>query len=103
MKHKALHTIVVALLASTAFGAWANHDGGDDKFKAMDTNGDGQVSSAEHAAAVTKMFDEMDANKDGFVTAAEMDAMHAKSGMHDMGMKSGEKIGKMDKDGDGKM
>ena len=103
MKHRTLHTIVVAMLASAAFGASANHSGGDDKFKSMDTDGDGQISSAEHAAGVTRMFGEMDANKDGFVTADEMDAMHGKSGMHDMDMKSSDKIGRMDKDGDGKM
>ena len=108
MTRKTLCTLVAAMLASAAFGAAAHGPGGD-KFKMMDTNGDGQISSAEHAAAVTKMFGEMDADKDGFVTAAEMDAGHmAKMGaekgeMRGHDMKSADKIAKMDKDGDGKL
>jgi len=110
MTRKTLHVCLAAGLASVAFGASANHEGGD-MFKMMDTNGDGRISAAEHDAAVTKMFGEMDTNKDGFVTAAEMDARHEKmeaseKGMkHDehMEMKSADKIGKMDTDGDGKL
>ena len=87
----------------------------DDHFKMMDANSDGKVSSAEHAAAVTKMFGEMDADKDGFVTTVEMDATHAKMWKDKEGkdMKAGEqgmkkmssadKIAKMDTDGDGKL
>ena len=108
MTRKTLHVCLAAALAGVAFGASANHHGEGDKFKMMDTNNDGQVSAAEHDAAVTKMFTDMDTDKDGFVTAAEMDAAHAKmpkmSGKHDMDeMKSSDKIAKMDKDGDGKM
>ena len=109
MMRKTLHMCVVAVaLASVAFGASANH-GGEDKFKMMDTNNDGQVSAAEHDAAVTKMFGDMDADKDGFVTAAELDAKHASMKTADKGekrgmdMKSSDKIAKMDKDGDGKL
>ena len=106
MTRKTLCTLVAAMLASAAFGA-AAHGPGDDKFKMMDTNSDGQISSAEHAAGVTKMFGEMDADKDGFVSAAEMDAKHAakadKGEMRGHDMKSADKIGKMDKDGDGKL
>jgi hypothetical protein len=46
----------------------------DDHMKMMDTNGDGKVTEAEHAAACKQMFTKMDANGDGRVTAAEMDA-----------------------------
>ncbi|MCC8364291.1 hypothetical protein LK996_14545 [Lysobacter sp. A6] len=106
MTRKTLCTLIAAMLATAAFSAAANKSG-DDKFKMMDTNSDGQVSSAEHAAGVTKMFGEMDANKDGFVTAAEMDARHAmkadKGDMRGHDMKSSDKIAKMDKDGDGKL
>ncbi|KGQ18112.1 Calcium-binding EF-hand-containing protein [Lysobacter dokdonensis DS-58] len=107
MTRKTLHMCLVAALAGIAFGASAHGDG--DKFKMMDTNGDGQISAAEHEAGVTKMFTEMDADKDGFVTAAEMDSMHASMKSADKGekrgmdMKSSEKIAKMDKDGDGKL
>ncbi len=61
--------------------AFAEHTGehsADAMFKAMDTNGDGQVSRAEYAAHAQKMFDKMDANHDGMVTVAEMNAAHEK-------------------------
>ena len=89
--------------ASTAFAGDDRHD----KFKSMDTNNDGQVSSAEHAAGVSKMFTSMDADRDGFVTTTEMDAYHmgmtpAKTGK-EMKMSSTDKIRKMDTDNDGKL
>lgn len=112
---------VVGGLALAA-GAWAH----DDKFKTMDSNGDGKVSAAEHAAGAKAMFEKMDANHDGSVTAAEMDAGHAmmkdrdddmhgmkagekaKAGKdmdhdmdHGMEMSSADKIAKMDSNGDG--
>ena len=56
-----------------------------DKFKAMDTNGDGQISQAEHAASADAMFIKMDADGDGVVSLSECsagyDAMH-KDKMH---------------------
>ncbi len=80
----------------------------DDKAKMMDTNGDGMVSSAEHAAGAKKMFGAMDANADGNVTAAEMDA-HKAAKMKDKAGKEGdrpkmtsaEKIREIDTNGDG--
>lgn len=80
----------------------------DDKAKMMDTDGDGMVSSAEHAAGAKKMFGEMDTNGDGRVTAAEMDA-HKAAKMKDkagkdgdrMKMSSADKIREIDTDGDG--
>jgi Ca2+-binding EF-hand superfamily protein len=53
--------------------------GGDrgDHMKMMDTDGDGKITSAEHATASKTMFTKMDANQDGRVTAVEMDAAHA--------------------------
>lgn len=80
---------------------------GDDKMSKMDTDGDGAVSSAEHAAGAKKMFAEMDANKDGQVTAAEMDARWAakanKDGKDHMKMSSADKIKEIDTDGDGRI
>jgi len=82
--------------------------GDDNKAKMMDTDGDGAVSSAEHAAGAQKMFTAMDANKDGYVTAAEMDAHWAAKGAKDgkadrMKMSSADKIKEIDTDGDGKI
>lgn len=79
---------------------------GDDKAKMMDTNNDGMVSSAEHAAGAKKMFTSMDANSDGNVTAAEMDARHAAKaakGGDRMKMSSAEKIKAIDTNGDGQL
>ena len=114
MQRRMAMTMAAATCTLMAAAAWANNDAGD-KFKMMDTNGDGMVSATEHAAAVTKMFSEMDANGDGNVTAAEMDAKHDRKKaatsnmtsndaamdhhMHDM--KSADKIAKMDTNGDG--
>jgi len=80
---------------------------GDDKARAMDTDGDGAISSAEHAAGAKKMSTEMDANHDGYVTAAEMDAHWAAKGKADkagkMKMSSADKIKEIDTDGDGRI
>ena len=40
----------------------------------MDTNHDGKVSAAEHAAWAKAQFEKLDANHDGFVTQDEMHA-----------------------------
>jgi len=97
--------------------ALANKDGAeahgpDAMFKMMDANGDGKISSPEHADAAKKMFTKMDTNGDGKVTAAEMDAFHehlAAKKMHgDMAkethraeMSSADKIKVIDTDHDG--
>src|SRR4051812_23702367 len=74
-------------------------------FAMMDTNGDGRITRAEHAAAAKKMFAMMDKNNDGIVTAAEMDAMkQMKHDDHDAAeMSSAEKIKEIDTDGDGRI
>jgi len=84
----ALSVMAVAFAGS----AWAHGD--KDKFRTMDSNGDGMISAAEHAAGARMMFEQMDADHNGNVSAAEMDAGHAKmkdrdDDMH--GMKTGEK------------
>ena len=106
---------VVALAAQAWEGC--GHDTGA-KLKSMDVNYDGMISSAEHAAGVTKMFGAMDTNGDGMVTAAEMDAGHARmagtstevrtmndASMDDASMahsmSSADRIAGMDTDGDG--
>lgn len=47
-----------------------------DKIKAIDTNGDGQISAAEHETGSQKKFAEMDSNKDGNLSQAEFTAGH---------------------------
>ncbi len=74
----------------------------------MDSNGDGAITSAEHAAGAQKMFTKMDSNKDGSVTAAEMEAQWAaqkgKDGKTDgMKMSAADKIKEIDTDGDGRI
>jgi Ca2+-binding EF-hand superfamily protein len=49
-----------------------------DKIKKVDTNGDGTVTAAEHAAGARAMFDRMDTNKDGFLSKTELSAGHSK-------------------------
>lgn len=80
---------------------------GGDKAKMMDTDGDGNVSAAEHTAGAKARFVRMDANSDGVVTATEMDAGHkamADSGraMKD-GRSSADKIKMIDTNGDGQL
>ena len=48
-----------------------------DKIKAVDGDGDGRLTAAEHASASDMMFAKMDTNKDGFLTTQEMAAGHA--------------------------
>jgi Ca2+-binding EF-hand superfamily protein len=49
-----------------------------EKIKMLDTDGDGVLTSEEHAAGARSMFDKMDADKDGFLTKAELKAGHDK-------------------------
>ena len=78
---KKLNSILVAcsLVFWALPAAFAGPDG-DKHFKMMDTDGDGKISRAEHAAAAKQMFDQCDANHDGIATAAEMDAATARKG-----------------------
>ena len=92
------------VLATLAFGAAPKAGTPDVEFTAMDTNKDGKVSAAEHAAASKKMFVTMDANADGKVTAAEMDAAHQRvtgKKPKKTDMSSAEKIKVIDTNGDG--
>lgn len=47
------------------------------KIKVIDTDGDGILTAAEHAAGSKTMFDRMDSNKDGYVSKSEFAAGHA--------------------------
>lgn len=111
---KTMKTVIVMAVVAVVFGARAfancgtceKHEGaaktvqakdGGDRFKAIDTDGDGKVSKAEYAAAgekrakaanreaptqeaIDKRFAAADANSDGFLTKEEMAAAHKKAG-----------------------
>jgi Ca2+-binding EF-hand superfamily protein len=46
------------------------------KIKTIDTDGDGAITAAEHAAGSKKMFEKMDKDQNGRLTAAEIQAGH---------------------------
>jgi len=50
----------------------------DDMMAKMDTNHDGMVSAAEHAAYAKQMFDNADINHDGMLSKDEVEAAHRK-------------------------
>lgn len=95
----------LTMMAGVFLPLWAQAD--DRMADKMDTDGNGKVSAAEHAAAAKAMFERMDVDKDGSVTAAEMDAGHAtmkKDGQAtDSPMSSADKIKAIDADGDGRI
>lgn len=102
------YVVVFASLAGLALGGTALAGGGEHganhEMTMMDTNKDGKISAAEHAAGAKKMFQTMDADQNGKVTATEMDAAHRKmmgkeASAHEMS--SAEKIKMVDGDGDG--
>lgn len=55
----------------------------------MDSDGNGAISAAEHAAAAQKMFEKADADGDGSISADEMKAMHGNM----MGAMQGHRMG----------
>ncbi len=75
--------------------------GADKKLDKMDTNGDGQVSRAEHTAGAQRMFAELDTNRDGVVTATEMEAKADKKNRGEMA--ASEKIKMIDQNADGRL
>lgn len=48
-----------------------------DKIKTIDTNGDGQLSAAEHTAGSAAMFQKMDSDHNGSLSTEEWKAGHA--------------------------
>ncbi|HUQ28607.1 MAG TPA: EF-hand domain-containing protein [Usitatibacter sp.] len=63
-----------------AFHAKMHAARGAERFKRLDTDGDGKVSLAEakaHAPRLAEHFSKVDANGDGFITPEEMKAAHA--------------------------
>jgi Ca2+-binding EF-hand superfamily protein len=72
--HQMLWSVVGGFALAT--GAYAGGGSGQAEVKMMDTDGDGSISAAEHAAGAKQMFAKMDADGDGIVTAKEMEAAH---------------------------
>jgi Ca2+-binding EF-hand superfamily protein len=91
--------LLMALLAAipSVHGALADFD-------AIDADGDGRISAAEHGAGAKKMFQAMDQDRDDRVTAAEMSAAQraiSGAGSTSRPMSSEEKIRVVDTNGDG--
>lgn len=68
----------------------------------MDRNGDGKVSSGEHADAAKAAFDALDANRDYRVDAAEMDAANGNQPVAHR-LSGDERLKPLDRDGDGEL
>ncbi len=71
--HLALAALAAGLLSGAVVaGDHGGRGGRGERFKAMDTNGDGQVTRTEAEASAKSRFDQMDANKDGKLTGDEL-------------------------------
>lgn len=84
--------------------AMATADSVDKEFSTMDTNKDGKVSAAEHAAGTKSFFALMDSNSDNKVTPGEMAAAHKAitgEAASKTELSAEEKIRKVDANGDG--
>jgi hypothetical protein len=91
--------VPAACMAATSAFANDKAMGAGEMMSTVDTNKDGMVSAAEHAAHAKAMFEKIDANHDGMVDKAEMDA--GMKMMHDkMEHKGHMQDGAMDHDHD---
>lgn len=94
--------IAIALVSAAsvvfAAGPEGKHEGGKERLRAADTNGDGMISKQEAAALprIAKDFDAIDTNHDGQLTAEEL---HAFRKAH----RGGHGGKKLDTDGDGRI
>jgi len=64
-------------MASMKMGDQAGMGRMGEHLRAMDTNHDGRITAAEHAAAAQAMFTRMDTDHDGYLSKAEVEAGHA--------------------------
>lgn len=108
LHHHVLKPLAVALaallgLAVATSVAAAGTESAEAEILAMDKNGDGVLTAAEHGAGARTMFVTMDTDQNGRVTTAEMDAYQAKRTVRDAtkDKPSAEKIRTVDTDGDG--
>ena len=92
--------IAIALVSAAslvlAAGPEGKHEGGMERLRAADTNGDGMISKQEAAALprIARDFEAIDTNHDGQLTKEELQAFH-KAHRHDRK--------KLDTDGDGRI
>lgn len=97
--------IVIALpLAAQAEPGQGRHDasrGGH--MKAVDTNGDGDISRDEVEAFRAAMFNAADTNKDGSLSLAEMTAHHEAQQAQRKAERQARQFARLDTDGDGKV
>jgi Ca2+-binding EF-hand superfamily protein len=111
-----LATALIAVSGlSVTFAALAGHarnSKAHTAWRAMDTDGNGELSAAEHAAAAEARFRMLDPDKDGQVTEAELDAARYKmtgnadkppKGEQPIRTSAADMIAKVDADGDGIM
>ena len=76
----------------------------DEPLQAMDTNGDGVITAAEHESGARETFLRLDANHDGQITVDEVDAAHAQlgaSGPSSQDMSTADRIRTIDVNADG--
>lgn len=97
--------LVVALPLAAQAERGGDHHGGmrGDHMKAVDANGDGDISKAEVEAFQAKIFTEADANKDGSLTLAEMTAHHEAMEAKRKTERQQAMFAKLDTDGNGKI
>ncbi|MET0348715.1 MAG: hypothetical protein ABW067_02895 [Rhizobacter sp.] len=106
--HPVLKPLAVALaallgLAVATSAAAAGTESAEAEILAMDKNGDGVLTAAEHGVGARTLFVTMDTDQDGRVTTTEMDAYQARRTVRDADREkpSAEKIETVDTDGDG--
>jgi hypothetical protein len=109
MKRTTFSTLIVttALVIAVPFAAQAerghNRHGGPDSehMKAVDTNGDGDISKEEIQAFRTTMFNAADADQDGALTLDEMTLHHDTMEAQRKAERQARMFEKLDADGNG--
>lgn len=97
--------LVVALPLAAQAERGGDHHGGmrGDHMKAMDSNGDGDISTAEVEAFQASIFAAADTNKDGSLTLAELNAHHEVMEAKRKAERQQAMFAKLDTDGNGKV
>ncbi|WP_430401713.1 EF-hand domain-containing protein [Hyphomonas sp.] len=111
MKRTTLASLIgaAAIVVAVPFAAQAErghgwHDGSrGEHMKAVDTNGDGDITREEVDAFRATMFNAADANKDGSLSLAEMTAHHEAQQAQRKAERQARHFAKLDTDGDGQI